>query len=235
MNLWLASSGPAELRAAAQDPGTLSEPGHWLIKTWTAEDGLPGNDVTAITQTPDGYLWLGTFDGLVRFDGMKFTVFDRLHTPELPSNAVVNLHLDQQGVLWISTDRGMVAFKEGRWRTCQGWTGDYVRTFAEGAGKLFATLSNCPSRQASREKAISGTSTRKAAFGCFKEGTLAIWREITGAQRLNGLCLILNRLWLVLHGMADSGFIIMGAWKSFTRARWSNELMCPGPSLLTGA
>jgi signal transduction histidine kinase/ligand-binding sensor domain-containing protein len=142
IGLWFASFGQAAIRGAAQDPGALLRTGYWLIKTWTTEEGLPGSDVTAIAQTPDGYLWLGTFDGLARFDGMRFTLFDRSNTPELPSNAVVNLHLDQKGVLWISTDRGMVSLQDGHWRTYQreqGWTGDYVRTFAEGAGKLLVT------------------------------------------------------------------------------------------------
>ncbi len=42
---------------------------------WTTDDGLPQNAINAILQTQDGYLWLATFDGLVRFDGLQFTVF----------------------------------------------------------------------------------------------------------------------------------------------------------------
>src|SRR5215472_9803238 len=56
----------------------------WLIKSWQTDDGLPENSATAMVQTPDGYLWFGTFNGLVRFDGVKFTVFNPQNTPELP-------------------------------------------------------------------------------------------------------------------------------------------------------
>src|SRR6516162_211704 len=88
----------------------------WLIKTWQTEDGLPENSATAMVQTPDGYLWFGTFNGLVRFDGVKFTVFDQQNTPELPSSSIVNLHLDQRGRLWISTYRGLVVREGTHWQ-----------------------------------------------------------------------------------------------------------------------
>src|SRR5688572_19685637 len=55
----------------------------YSIDTWTTADGLPQNSVTAMAQTTDGYLWLGTFNGLVRFDGTRFTVFDRDNVPAL--------------------------------------------------------------------------------------------------------------------------------------------------------
>ena len=53
----------------------------YLRTTWTTENGLPQNTITAICQTPDGYLWLGTFGGLARFDGVKFTVFNTTNAP----------------------------------------------------------------------------------------------------------------------------------------------------------
>jgi ligand-binding sensor domain-containing protein len=58
--------------ALARGPNPSRHP--YLHTVWTTEHGLPQNSVTAITQTPDGYLWLGTFGGLARFDGVKFTV-----------------------------------------------------------------------------------------------------------------------------------------------------------------
>src|SRR6266702_6558358 len=71
----------------------------YLIDTWETDDGLPENSATAMVQTRDGYLWFGTFNGLVRFDGLKFTVFDPGNTPQLPSAGIVNLHLDRSG--WL--------------------------------------------------------------------------------------------------------------------------------------
>ncbi len=115
----------------------------YLIDTWETEDGLPENSATAMVQTPDGYLWFGTFKGLVRFDGVKFTVFNPANTPGLPSAAIVNLHLDRAGRMWVSTDRGLVVREGKNWRSFgrkEGWAGDYVRTFAERAnGDLLMT------------------------------------------------------------------------------------------------
>ena len=87
-----------------------------------------------MVQTSDGYLWFGTFSGLMRFDGVKLTQFNPENTPQLPSSGIVNLHLDRRGWLWISTYRGLVV-RQGTQRrafgTNDGWAGDYVRTFAE--------------------------------------------------------------------------------------------------------
>ena len=106
----------------------------YLIDTWETEEGLPENSATAMVQTSDGYLWFGTFNGLVRFDGVKFTVFNPANTPGWPSAAIVNLHLDHIGRMWISTDRGLVVQEGKSWRsfgTNEGWAGNFVRTFAE--------------------------------------------------------------------------------------------------------
>ena len=57
--------------------GSQTALAQYRFDSWTTDNGLPQNGVRTITQTPDGYLWLTTFDGLVRFDGVKFTVFDK--------------------------------------------------------------------------------------------------------------------------------------------------------------
>lgn len=58
----------------------------YRFDSWTTDNGLPQNGVRAIAQTPDGYLWFTTFDGLVRFDGARFTVFDKNNSPGISSN-----------------------------------------------------------------------------------------------------------------------------------------------------
>src|SRR6516162_10124346 len=85
-------SFPAASAAAAETAGAALQNSEWLIKAWQTEDGLPENSATAMVQTPGGYLWFGTFHGLVRFDGVHLTVFDRNNTPELLSSSIVNLH-----------------------------------------------------------------------------------------------------------------------------------------------
>jgi signal transduction histidine kinase/ligand-binding sensor domain-containing protein len=76
------------------------------VENWQVEQGLPHISVTSVAQTPDGYLWLGTFNGLVRFDGVRFTIFDEGNTPALGSSGVVQLGVDEQGALWILTITG---------------------------------------------------------------------------------------------------------------------------------
>src|SRR5687768_6375670 len=85
---------------------------------WDTEDGLPQNTVYAMTQTRDGYLWLTTYDGLVRFDGVRFTVFDKSNTPGINSNRFTCIYEDTDGVLWIGTEYGgLVRYASGEFKT----------------------------------------------------------------------------------------------------------------------
>ena len=75
-------------------------------QVWVTENGLPQNTVHSIVQTQNGYVWIATEEGLARFDGVRFTVFDKQNTPELKSNDVRVLVSDRQGALWIGTPKG---------------------------------------------------------------------------------------------------------------------------------
>src|SRR4051812_12092729 len=88
---------------------SLSPSEKYSIQVWTTENGLPQNSVNDITQTSDGYLWLGTFDGLVRFDGIKFKVFNTSNTPELKINGIKKLFTDSNNKLWIIGADGSLA------------------------------------------------------------------------------------------------------------------------------
>jgi len=81
----------------------------YLVETWQTEQGLPDNFVNGIAQTPDGYLWVATFNGLARFNGHEFIVFDAANTPELRSNGIRHLYLDRKGRLWIKGDHGQLS------------------------------------------------------------------------------------------------------------------------------
>jgi ligand-binding sensor domain-containing protein/tRNA A-37 threonylcarbamoyl transferase component Bud32 len=86
----------------------------YTLNTWKTERGLPNNTVLAIAQDASGYLWLGTAEGLVRFDGVNFTVFNRGNVPELRDQGINNLLFDRRGVLWIGTYRGdLLGMKNG--------------------------------------------------------------------------------------------------------------------------
>lgn len=87
------------------------------LDSWTIADGLPQNSVNDIAQTPDGYLWLATFGGLVRFDGVRFVVFDRA-TAGVGSIRIRVLHVDRTGALWAATDDGMlIRYRDGVFTT----------------------------------------------------------------------------------------------------------------------
>jgi signal transduction histidine kinase/ligand-binding sensor domain-containing protein len=85
---------------------------------WTVENGLPQNSVTSILQARDGYLWLTTFDGLVRFDGVNFTVFNTVNSPGMKTNRLVLLFQDRGGAMWIVTESaGVTSLRDGTFRT----------------------------------------------------------------------------------------------------------------------
>ncbi|MBB5059651.1 signal transduction histidine kinase/ligand-binding sensor domain-containing protein [Granulicella aggregans] len=82
---------------------------HKVLTTWTTEQGLPQDFVTAIAQTPDGFLWVGTNGGLARFDGLKFRTF--LQAPAALRHRITNLGVDARGTLWIGTSTGLFKYE----------------------------------------------------------------------------------------------------------------------------
>jgi ligand-binding sensor domain-containing protein len=88
----------------------------YRFDSWTTDNGLPHNWIRAIHQSRDGYLWLPTLDGLVRFDGVRFKVFNRANTPGLTSNrfSYHALWEDRQGSLWLGTEEGgVIRYRDG--------------------------------------------------------------------------------------------------------------------------
>lgn len=87
-------------------------------EVWQREQGLPSNAILSVFQASDGYLWIGTFDGVARFDGVSFTVFNSANTPELKSNGVWSIRESTDGSLWFATNGGgLMQLKEGRFKT----------------------------------------------------------------------------------------------------------------------
>src|SRR2546422_9822128 len=80
---------------------------------WNTDNGLPQNSVNAILQTRDGYLWFTTFDGLVRFDGVRFIIFNTANTKGIMSSRFTRLHEDRTGGLWIMTENGGLTRYQG--------------------------------------------------------------------------------------------------------------------------
>jgi ligand-binding sensor domain-containing protein/signal transduction histidine kinase len=102
---------------------------HFGHQAWGTDAGLPQNTVHSILQTRDGYLWLGTDGGLVRFDGTDFVTFDTEKAPQFRSDTVYDLLQDESGILWISTAAGLVSYRGGAftaYTTAQGLPTDTV-------------------------------------------------------------------------------------------------------------
>ena len=97
----------AHAQAITSDPG-------YIVERWSVEDGLPVNSVVDIIQAHDGYLWFTTFDGLVRFDGVKFKVYRTEQYPEMITNRLAYLWETPDSTIWIITDReNLIRFKNG--------------------------------------------------------------------------------------------------------------------------
>ena len=88
----------------------------YLVHVWQTDDGLPQNWVSSITQTPDGYLWIGTrYGGLARFDGVRFVSYNQQNTTELKDVQVEHLSMDETGTLWIVMgNESITALQNGR-------------------------------------------------------------------------------------------------------------------------
>ncbi len=89
----------------------------YMIDAWNSESGLPTNSIVSLLQTSDGYLWLGTEEGLLRFDGVTFSTFDENNTPEITNNFINWLFEDSRKNLWIGVrDGGLVRYKNGAFK-----------------------------------------------------------------------------------------------------------------------
>jgi ligand-binding sensor domain-containing protein len=98
---------------------SLSASEKYSVQSWTTENGLPQNSINDITQTREGYLWLATFDGLVRFDGMKFRIFNTGNTPAIKNNGIKKLFIDYENRLWIiCSDGNLILYSNGQFREC---------------------------------------------------------------------------------------------------------------------
>ena len=91
---------------------------------YVSANGLPQISVKAIVKDKDGFVWLGTENGLARFNGRKFEFFNTINTPVLGSNWIHDLFLDNTGRLWIVTGIGLVSFYDGKFEVVNASFGD---------------------------------------------------------------------------------------------------------------
>ena len=111
----------------------------YVSHSWNVDSGLPQNSVKGIAQTPDGYLWLGTEEGLVRFDGIRFTIFNEGSASEISGNDMDAMCTDGAGTLWVAArEGGLIRYADGKLRTfheAEGIASDILTSIACGGAE----------------------------------------------------------------------------------------------------
>lgn len=167
---------------------------NYFTRTWQVEQGLPQNKVTAVVQTRDGYLWVGTYNGLARFDGVRFTVFDDNNTPELRSSRITSLFEAGDGTLWIGTESGDVSqYKDGHFTAVPlraNWSGGKIYAItADDAGDIWL-LNEAGELARARDGAVlsppSGVVSKVVSLARGQEGTIWVEREGVVSALKNG-------------------------------------------------
>jgi signal transduction histidine kinase/ligand-binding sensor domain-containing protein len=112
----------------------------YIHTAWKVRDGFTKGTILALAQTPDGYLWLGTELGLLRFDGVRTVPWQPPPNQHLPSTAIQSLLVARDGTLWIGTDRGLASWKNGQLTRYEALAGSYVGALLEDReGSIWAT------------------------------------------------------------------------------------------------
>jgi signal transduction histidine kinase/ligand-binding sensor domain-containing protein/CheY-like chemotaxis protein len=163
----------------------------YVFDNWQIQQGLPQNSVEALARTPDGYLWLASHEGLVRFDGVRFTVFDRSNTPQLRSRVITRLHVDTGGRLWIGTRVGVLTFAAGKFEAHDepGLRDGYIRAIASdpdghvwiGTEHALFEIAGTSVRAYGREQGFDDTAIRALQIG--SNGTVWAATNVGGLYR----------------------------------------------------
>ncbi len=105
---------PSELLGADESLPTEIVTHDYLVQNWQADEGLPRNSISSIAQDHRGYLWMGTPNGVIRFDGVRFVAFEKTASPDMAQGSVRQVYCDDAGGLWIATVRsGLFRFEDG--------------------------------------------------------------------------------------------------------------------------
>jgi ligand-binding sensor domain-containing protein/signal transduction histidine kinase len=117
--------------ASAIDPARMLS--QYLHDTWGTDRGLPSGSVSSIVQTPDGYLWIGTDKGLVRFDGLSFRQFEQANPDPFVIGPVRTLLVDTNGDLWILLQNTkLFRYRDGKFELSRGETENGITAMARG-------------------------------------------------------------------------------------------------------
>jgi len=120
--------------------------GQFRFDSWTTDNGLPQASINSILQTRDGFLWFTTFGGLVRYDGLRFQVFNTVNSKGLKTSRFLHLFEDREGALWIGNERqGVTRYKDGAFTTYStehGLPVGNVNFRADARGNLLALVND---------------------------------------------------------------------------------------------
>jgi signal transduction histidine kinase/ligand-binding sensor domain-containing protein len=172
---------------AFRAPASLSD--DWFARPWGSDEGLPDNNVSGIAQTTDGFLWVGTYGGLVRFDGDRFDEFSPPNV-SIPVRGIRTLLLDRHDRLWLSMDRGFVVCADRK------------------SAKIFTPTEGLPNNAQVQVFAEDGDGTIWMAYGtrrsltCIKNDHLTTIGEAEGVPAGQGWITadVKGELWLAKGG-----------------------------------
>ena len=115
--------------ALALDPSLdISQYAH---TAWKVREGFAKGQIVSVAQTPDGYLWLATESGLLRFDGVRAVPWQPPGGEKLPSNFISGLLVARDGTLWIGTLKGLASWKDGKLTQYREVAGSHIGSFFE--------------------------------------------------------------------------------------------------------
>jgi ligand-binding sensor domain-containing protein/signal transduction histidine kinase len=153
--------------------------------SWQTRDGFPKGQITSIAQTPDGYLWLGTEFGLIRFDGIKHVAWRPPADQQLPSNFIFSLLVARDGTLWIGTEKGLASWKDGKLTQYTQLAGLYIfKILEDREGSIWATGlavsagKLCAFRNGSAQCFGDDGSLGRGAFNLYEDGKGKLWAGV---------------------------------------------------------
>ena len=190
--VWLALLLASSACAFALDPSLdVSQYAH---TAWKIREGFTKGTIFSMAQTPDGYLWLGTEFGLVRFDGVQAVPWQPPDGEQLPSNWINALLVARDGTLWIGTEKGLASWKDGK----------LTRISRSCRARRYFTAARCR-----RNALVWGQGPRQALCRPSRQDAVLRSREF----RLVRTCLIRGPQRQSV-GLGSNGSVAMGAWSS---------------------
>ena len=172
--IWLSVALICSARSFALDPSLdISQYAH---TAWKVREGFTKGTIFSMAQTPDGYLWLGTEFGLVRFDGAQAVPWQPPNGEQLPSNFIQDLLVGRDGTVWIGTDKGLASWKEGKFTQYPAFAGYRIYSLLQDAGGAIWFAAQNPGRICS----VQAGKTQCYGDGSFGFSVSAIYEDHKG-------------------------------------------------------